>query len=107
MKTPSLEHLGVCMRFCAVCSPRQEQVGQCSKFCKIARLFEGQIIFFPLTLAVSGLERHLAETRSSIETRFQAMCCPRLEQAIASASMPCSYVFYIPRKFNVQRHSIV
>ena len=38
-------------------------------------------MFVPLTLAVSGLERHLGETGSSIETRFFLGFSPRLEQA--------------------------
>jgi len=38
-------------------------------------------MFFPLTLAVSGLARSLAETGSSIETRFLAHCSPSVEQA--------------------------
>ena len=38
--------------------------------------------FFPLTLAASGLEHHLADTGSSIETRLLARGNLRLEQAI-------------------------
>ena len=37
-------------------------------------------MFFPLTLAVSGLERHLGETGSSIASRFFAECSTRVEQ---------------------------
>ena len=37
-------------------------------------------MFFPLTLAVSGLERHLGETGSSIASRFLAECSSRVEQ---------------------------
>ena len=38
-------------------------------------------MFFPLTLAVSGLERYLGETGSSIASRFLAECSSRVEQA--------------------------
>ena len=37
-------------------------------------------MFFPLTLAVSGLERHLGENGSSIASRFSAECSSRVEQ---------------------------
>ena len=64
---------------------------------------------FPLTLAVSGLERHLREIGSSIASRFPVFCCPRLEQrsqCVTVFHFSLVYMFLnIPRISNVQRQS--
>ena len=67
------------------------------KMLKIA--LRGGWMFFPLTVAVSGLERHQGETGSSIASRFHVFCCLRLEQPSQCAIMfifPCLYVFEYP-----------
>ena len=45
-------------------------------------------MFFSLTLAVSGLERHLGETGSSMASRIVARCSTREEQ-VSQRSKDC------------------
>ena len=66
-------------------------------------------MFFPLTLAVSGLERHLGKTVSIALRRgfvfFVVLVWSNLASALQRSFSPRLYVLNIPQISNVQRQS--